>query len=64
VVEFNEHLELLRKLRVPYKKQLIKYLWHVFREHQGEIIALGFDKFLTKCLNLDLPPNPIQPVKP
>jgi len=33
MVTLNEHIDLLRKLAIPYKKQLVLYCYNLFNDH-------------------------------
>jgi len=33
MVSLVEHVDVLRKLRIPYKKQLVKYCYILFNDH-------------------------------
>ena len=48
MVSLQEHIRFLRMLKIPYKKQLIKYLHHVFTQHAYEIRDL--DKFIDEVM--------------
>jgi hypothetical protein len=43
LVSLDEHIDLLRKLAIPYKKQLIKYVANVFIDHYSQAHNLLVD---------------------
>lgn len=53
MVSLKEHMEILRKLRFPYKKQLLTMLYHIFKEHTNEIPDL--EEFIAYVMTPDTP---------
>jgi len=42
-MKLEEHLHILRELRIPYKGALTKILWTIFTEHKDEIKDIDKD---------------------
>lgn len=46
----QEHIDLMQKLRLPFKRQLAKMLLHIVREHTKEIAKMGDEDFLNSLI--------------
>jgi len=51
-MKFQEHLNILSKIRFPYKTQICKMFFYLFNDHYEEIKALGLDASIQQvCLH-------------
>lgn len=48
LMKLEEHIHILRTLRIPFKANLTRILYHVFTEHKDEIKDI--DEFIDKIM--------------
>jgi len=53
MVSLKEHIDLLRKLAIPYKKQLVKYVSNVIIDHYSQARNLLVDTTNNETMTLD-----------